>query len=83
MSFNIKETSFLRSKKRHSCFVLKEGTKSAELCPFVGSGNDSSLDEWDCDFNLFKTQCNNKQDVVDINEGELNKKYDEKIVNYF
>jgi hypothetical protein len=82
LSFNIKETMFSRSVKRSGCFILNENKKKiAELCPFGCESTSKAVEEWDYDFNLFKIQCNTPRDIIELNQQELSKKLEDKIVN--
>jgi hypothetical protein len=77
-TFTLKETSFSRSK-RAGCFILKQGVKTSELCPLSGI-EAKIVEEWDYDFNLFKNQCTNHQDILAINEKELENKFKDEMV---
>jgi hypothetical protein len=73
-TFSLKDTTISKSKRRSNCFVLSQTQKKrAELCPFANT-DIKSIQEWDYDFNLFKNQCQNHQDVIQINQSELDAK---------
>jgi len=79
LSFNLEISRFIRSPKR-GCFQIFESKKKyVTLCPF--GCDDKAVEEWDYDFNLFKYQCSYKK--ANIDEDELKKKLDEKIVKIF
>jgi len=61
------------------CFSLISGLhkQKATLCPF-SRGDDKSVDEWDYDFNLFKNQCQQSREKLEM-EFRLNSKLQEKI----
>jgi hypothetical protein len=79
LSFDIKLTSFHRSKKA-GCFQLYESNKKyVTLCPFgCENGSTQGLEEWDYDYHLFKFQCAYKANDKDARE--LKRKLDDKIV---
>jgi len=67
IGFNIKFTVFQRSEKHENCFLLAEGKKKAEFCPFGYSSNARFYEQWDYEYNLFKYQCLTKRGVVRAN----------------
>jgi hypothetical protein len=70
MSFNIRDTEFLKQKGEMGCFLLRNSVnQKGEICPYPGAGEKKAfLEEWDYDFSLFKNQCNVKQDKFLDNE---------------
>lgn len=84
-SFNLKDSTFKRSISHKNCFIVREGKKSAELCPFgFNPKGGQMIEEWDYDFNLFKYQCATPREKMEINiklEKEMNNKLNEKMKN--
>ncbi len=78
--FTLKYTKFLKSKKRGNCFILTQDKKKVELCQ-LGNSNQNSISEWDYDFNLFKNQCSKTNDLLQIDEKQIEMKYEQKLVN--
>jgi hypothetical protein len=66
MTFNLRDTEFFRIKNKTNCFNLKNKDNTVDLCPFGCENSNKAVDEWDNDFNLFKIQCNNKADIIDV-----------------
>jgi hypothetical protein len=61
------------------CFsiVSPMNKQKASLCPF-SRGDDKSVDEWEYDFNLFKNQCQQSREKLEM-EFRLNNKLQDKI----
>lgn len=66
ISFNLKDTKFLRKGNETGCFVLIENDKRIDVCPFGCENVKKVVEEWDYDFHLFQNQCNNKEDVITV-----------------
>jgi hypothetical protein len=79
VTFVLKDTSFNISKNDNKCFVLSGNNNKAEFCSF---GDQKFVDEWNYDFNLFKYQCKEKREVVELDKNEdskLKKDYEDKV----
>jgi hypothetical protein len=61
------------------CFSLISGIhkQKATICPF-SRGDEKTVDEWDYDFNLFKNQCQQSREKLEM-EFRLNNKLQDKI----
>jgi hypothetical protein len=83
LTFSLQETTFKRSTSHKDCFLLVDITKTGELCPFgFDPRGGKMIEEWDYDFNLFKHQCFQTRDKIDVKvEEELKKKLQDKIKN--
>lgn len=69
ITYDLFQTQFLKSNKNPKCFILQQGDKKTEVCPF-NRFDESFLDEWFYDFSLFKNQCHvdRKADIIkDLN----------------
>lgn len=74
ITFNLRSADFSHSKKR-GCFIISDGHKRAELCPFMCDGKDNTYNEWDEAFHTFKFNCKTPADTVDFDlEGKLAEK---------
>jgi len=61
------------------CFSIVSGfnKQKASLCPF-SRGDEKTVDEWEYDFNLFKNQCQQSREKLEM-EFRLNNKLQDKI----
>ena len=79
-TFLLKDTSFSLVKDDTGCFILKNSNQKAQFCTL---GDKKFVEEWNYDFHLFKFQCKQKRDVVELDRNEeerLKKEYDDKMV---
>lgn len=77
LSFPLKRTQFSRSGYHKNCFILTNGDKNAELCPF-GSEGGNMVEEWDYDFLMFRDKCKTVKDKYDI-QNQLNQSLNDKM----
>lgn len=90
LTFRLKHSSFILSKRNAECFLIKElipgsdRPKLAKFCPFGLDKTSLVNHEWNYDFNLFKTQCWNEKEVKKLDdEAEVLKdNYQKKIVSF-
>lgn len=75
-TFDLKTTDFFRSSSEKECFILSQGKKKVQLCPFGFDKSSKTFEEWDKDFHLFKYSCETKPDEINL---EMNNKLSEKI----
>jgi hypothetical protein len=79
MTFVLKDTIFNNAKDDDSCFILQGNNNKAQFCSF---GDKKFIDEWNYDFNLFKYQCKEKREVIELEKNEdnkLKKDYEDKV----
>jgi hypothetical protein len=81
MTFLLKDTIFALAEGEPTCFVLSGNNNKVKFCSL---GDPKFVDEWDYDFNLFKNQCKQKRETVELEQSEedrLKKEYNDKIVS--
>jgi hypothetical protein len=72
MTFLLKNTVFARVKNNSRCFLLNGLNTKAEFCELDSSAG-NFVEEWDYDFNLFKHQCHQRRETVELAEMEDDK----------
>jgi len=72
MTFMLSKTVFSRVKGDNRCFILNGLNSKAEFCQ-LDSDSGNFVEEWDYDFNLFKFQCKQKREVIELGESEEKK----------
>jgi hypothetical protein len=83
VTYNLKQSTFIRITGDSRCFKIKTFTKSNIFCQ-LDAQEGNFLEEWDYDFNLFKLQCRKKRsksDNVLPEEKKLEKEFQEKVQN--
>jgi hypothetical protein len=81
MTFLLKDTIFAGVAGEATCFILSGNNNKVKFCSL---GDAKFVDEWNYDFNLFKNQCKQKRETVELDTSEeekLKKEYNDKIVN--
>ncbi len=81
MTFMLSKTVFTRVKGDNRCFILNGLNAKAQFCQ-LDSQSGNFIEEWDYDFNLFKFQCKQKREVIELGESEekkLAEEYKEKV----
>jgi hypothetical protein len=79
MTFVLKDTAFSIAKNDPECFILKGGNLEGQFCSL---GDKKFVDEWNYDYNLFKYQCKEKREVIELEkteENKLKKDYEDKV----
>jgi hypothetical protein len=79
MTFVLKDTIFNIAKDDPNCFVLQGNNNKTQFCSF---GDKKFIEEWNYDFHLFKYQCKEKREVVELDKNEdnkLKKDYEDKV----
>jgi hypothetical protein len=82
-TFILKDTIFARDVGDKNCFILAGKNQKVKFCSL---GDPSFVEQWDYDVNLFKNQCKEKRETVELDESEedrLKKEYENKIVFYY
>jgi len=78
MSFNLIKTRFFEYKEKKNCFKLYENPlKYITLCPYSSEVSRQEYDEWNKDFETFKTLCDRR--VKEENDKKGKKALDDKI----
>lgn len=72
MTFILSSSQFIRVKGDTRCFILSGLNTKAQFCQ-LDSQSGNFVEEWDYDFNLFKFQCKQKRDVIDLGKTEEKK----------
>lgn len=83
MTFLLKNTVFTKSMGDDKCFILNGLNTKAQFCQLDAQGG-NFVQEWDYDFNLFKTKCKQKREKIELDEEEeekLKKDYKDKLNN--
>lgn len=78
-SFNINSTNLIPSITQNNCFSLVDSDHIIDICSFDINSTLEFYNEWDYDFNLFKFQCqegNNLQQNSLFLKGNLNSRLD-------
>ena len=64
-SFNLQKSTMYTSTKHKNCFVIQETTQNqATFCDFGMTSTSEFYAKWNYDFNLFKFQCHQKNNLV-------------------
>jgi hypothetical protein len=83
-TFMLKDTMFARIKESDpNCFILVGKHEKVKFCSL---GDPKFVEEWDYDFNLFKNQCKEKRETVELSDSEedrLKKDYMKKMVKIY
>lgn len=64
ITYNLLTADFGRSPRDKYCFVISEGTKRTELCPFGFAKTLKAYNDWDKEFHTFKLFCETKPNEV-------------------
>lgn len=67
LSFELEKTKIYASNKHRNCFDLNQDNLRSTFCDFGMESTSNFLAEWQYDYNLFKNQCHQKNEVVNIN----------------
>jgi len=64
-SFNLQKSTIYTSSKHKNCFVIQESTQNqATFCDFGMASTPEFYATWSYDYNLFKYQCHQKNNLV-------------------
>jgi hypothetical protein len=79
VTFVLRDTTFKLTKDDPMCFILQGNNNKIQFCSL---GDKSFVEEWNYDFNLFKHQCLQKREVIELEKNEenkLKKDYEDKV----
>lgn len=66
-SFHLSKSKIYGSLDHKNCFVAQESERNvATFCDFGFESSENFFQEWNYDFNLFKYQCHEKNEAVNV-----------------
>jgi hypothetical protein len=69
-TFMLNQTTFGRVKDDAKCFILVGLQSKMQFCQLDSTNGQNFVEEWDYDFNLFKYQCKQPREKVEMDNDE-------------